>query len=229
MVFLPRSKCLLKVISVLSDSVWSHKWQPNKLRHPWDSPGKNTGVGCRFLLQCVKMKSESEVVQSCLTLSDPIDCSLPGFSTHRILQARVLEWGVIAFSERRLSIKELIFWTVVLQKTLESPLECKEIKPMNLQEISPEYSLEGLMLKLKLQCFGHLMRKADSLETSLVLGKMEAGGEGDDRGCDIWMASLTQRTVWASFKELVIDWETWHSAVRGVRKSQTQLSDWTHW
>ena len=66
---------------------------------------------------------------------------------------------------------------------------------MNLQEISPEYSLEGLMLKLKLQCFGHLMRKADSLETSPVLGKMEAGGEGDDRGCDIWMASLTQRTV----------------------------------
>ena len=64
-----------------------------------------------------------------------------------------------------------------------------------LKEISPEYSLEGLMLKLKLQWFGHLMRKADLLEKSLILGKMEAGGEGDDRRCDVWMASPTQRTV----------------------------------
>ena len=64
----------------------------------WDSPGKNTGVGCHFLLQCMKMKSESEVAQSCPTLSDPMDCSLPGSSVHGILQARVLEWGAIAFS-----------------------------------------------------------------------------------------------------------------------------------
>ena len=62
---------------------------------PWDSPGKNTGVGCHFLLQCMKMKSESEVAQSCPTLSDPMDCSLPGFSVHGIFQARVLEWGAI--------------------------------------------------------------------------------------------------------------------------------------
>ena len=65
---------------------------------PWDSPGKNTGVGCYFLLQCMKVKSESEVVQSCLTLSDPMDCSLPGSSVHVIFQATVLEWGAIAFS-----------------------------------------------------------------------------------------------------------------------------------
>ena len=65
----------------------------------WDSPGKNTGVGCHFLLQCMKVKSESEVAQSCLTLSYPIDCSLPGSSIHGISQARVLEWGAIAFSE----------------------------------------------------------------------------------------------------------------------------------
>ena len=68
--------------------------------HPWDSPGKNTGVGCHFLLQCRKVKSESEVAQSCLTLSDPMDCSLPGFSIHGIFQARVLEWGAIAFSDK---------------------------------------------------------------------------------------------------------------------------------
>ena len=60
--------------------------------HPWDSPGKNTGVGCHFLLQCIKVKSESEVAQSCLTLRDPMDCSLPGSSVHGIFQARVLEW-----------------------------------------------------------------------------------------------------------------------------------------
>ena len=65
---------------------------------PWDSPGKNTGVGCHFLLQCMKVKSESEVAQSCRTLSDPIDCSPPASSIHGIFQARVLEWGAIAFS-----------------------------------------------------------------------------------------------------------------------------------
>ena len=71
----------------------------HQLLRPWDSPGKNTGVGCHFLLQCMKVKSESEVAQSCPTLSDPMDCSLTGSSTHGIFQARVLEWGAIAFSE----------------------------------------------------------------------------------------------------------------------------------
>ena len=68
--------------------------------YPWDSPGKNTGVGCHFFLQCIKVKSESEVTQSCLTLRYPMDCSLPGSSAHGIFQARALEWGAIAFSER---------------------------------------------------------------------------------------------------------------------------------
>ena len=77
----------------MSDSVQPQ--QPIRLLCPWDSPGKNTGVGCRFLLQCMKVKSESEVAQSCLTLSDPMDCSLPGSSVHGIFQARVLEWGAI--------------------------------------------------------------------------------------------------------------------------------------
>ena len=84
------------VTSVMSDSVQPHRWQPTRLPRPWDSPGKNTGVGCHFLLQCMKVKSESEVVQSCPTLSNPIDCSLPGSSIHGIFQARVLEWGAIA-------------------------------------------------------------------------------------------------------------------------------------
>ena len=87
-----------KSLSVVSDSVRPHRQQPTRLPHPWDSPGKNTGVGCHFLLQCMKVKSESEVTQSCPTLNDPMDCSLPGSSIHGIFQARVLEWGAIAFS-----------------------------------------------------------------------------------------------------------------------------------
>ena len=82
----------------MSDSVRPHRRQPTRLRHPWDSPGKNTGVGYHFLLQCMKVKSESEVAQLCPTLSDPMDYSLPGSSVHGIFQARVLEWGAIAFS-----------------------------------------------------------------------------------------------------------------------------------
>ena len=82
----------------MSDSVRPHRRQPTRLLCPWDSPGKNTGVGCHFLLQCMKVESESEVAQSCLTPSDPMDCSLPGSSIHGIFRARVLEWGAIAFS-----------------------------------------------------------------------------------------------------------------------------------
>ena len=89
----------------MSDSVRPHRWQPTRLPRPWDSPGKNTGVGCHFLLQCVKVKSESEVAQSCPTLHDPIDGNPPGSSVHRLFQARVLEWVVTAFSNRaRLSL-----------------------------------------------------------------------------------------------------------------------------
>ena len=90
--------CCCEVASVVSDSVRPHRRQPTRLPRPWDSPGKNTGVGCHFLLQCMKVKSESEVAQSCPTLSDPMDCSLPGSSIRGIFQARVLEWGAIAFS-----------------------------------------------------------------------------------------------------------------------------------
>ena len=85
----------------MSDSVRPHRRKPTRLPSPWDSPGKNTGVGCHFLLQCMKVKSESEVTQLCPTLSDPMDCSLTGTSVHGIFQARVLEWGAIAFSGRR--------------------------------------------------------------------------------------------------------------------------------
>ena len=82
----------------MSDSVWPRRRQPTRLLRPWDSPDKNTGVGCHFLLQCMKVKNESEVAQSCPTLSDPTDSSPPGSSVPGILQARTLEWVAISFS-----------------------------------------------------------------------------------------------------------------------------------
>ena len=90
--------------------------QPTRLPHTWDSPGKNTGVGCHFLLQCMKGKSESEVTQLCPTLSDPMDCSPPGSSVHGIFQARVLQWGAIAFSKqmhKRGQSEKVLFWGCV--------------------------------------------------------------------------------------------------------------------
>ena len=107
----PASKPSLKELLLLLLSRFSrvrllqpHRRQPTRLPRPGDSPGKNTGVGCHFLLQCVKLKSESEAAQSCLALRDPVDCSPPGSSAHGIFQARVLEWVAIAFS----ALKELL-------------------------------------------------------------------------------------------------------------------------
>ena len=97
----------------MSDSVQPHRQQPTRLPRPWDSPGRNTGVGCHFLLQCMKVKNESEVAQSCPTLSDPMDYSLPGSSVHGIFQARVLEWGAIAFSIQNFRLLQILI-TVLL-------------------------------------------------------------------------------------------------------------------
>ena len=113
----------------------------------------------------MKVKSESEVAQSCLTPRDPMDCSPPGSSVHGIFQARVLEWaehqGIDAF--------ELWCW----RRLLRVPWTARRSNKFTLKEISPEYPLEGLMLKLKLQFFGHLMRRTGSLENTLMLGKIE--------------------------------------------------------
>ena len=87
------------VASIMSDSVRPNRQQPTRLPRPWDSPGKDTGVGCHFLLQCRKLKSESGVAQSCPTLHHPMDSSRPGSSVHGILQARTLEWAAISFSK----------------------------------------------------------------------------------------------------------------------------------
>ena len=113
----------------------------------------------------MKVKSEREVVQSCPTLHGPIDCSLPGSSVHGIFQARVLEWG----EHRGINAFKLWCW----RRVLRVPWTARRSNQSILKEISPEYSLEGLILKLKLQFFGYLMRRTDSLEKTLMLGKIE--------------------------------------------------------
>ena len=109
--------CCCSVTSVVSNSVQPQRWQPTRLPHPWDSPGKNTGVCCHFLLKSMKVKSESEVAQSCPTLSDPMDCSLPGSSVHGIFQVRVLEWGAIAFSNNPRILHNLCVYTHTYKHT----------------------------------------------------------------------------------------------------------------
>ena len=151
----------------MSDSVWSHRRQPTRLPHPWDSLGKNTGMGCHFLLQCMKVKSQSDVTQSCPTLSDPMDCSLPGPSnlvqfspvtqlcptlcnqtrqhikkqrhyfnkkgpysqSHGFTSSHVWMWE-LDYKESW-ALKNWCFWTAVLEKILESPLDSKEIQPVH--------------------------------------------------------------------------------------------------
>ena len=201
----------------MSDSVRPHRRQPTRLLCPWDSPGKNIGVGCHVLLQCMKLKSESEVVHLCPTLRDPMDCNLPGSSIRGIFQARVLEWVTIAFSITNLDsilksrditlptkvplVKAMVFpvvlyrcdsWTIkkaeyqrsdvfelwCWRRLLRVPWTARRPNQSILKEISPEYSPEGQMLKL--QYFGCLIRRTDSLEKTGKDWRWEEKGATED-------------------------------------------------
>ena len=115
----------------------THRWQPTRLRLPWDSPGKSTGVGCHLLLQCMKVKSESEVTQLYPTLCNPMDCSLPGSSAHRIFQTRVLEWLATAFSTDDKEVHKKMI-CIINHQGKANP---------NYSEVSSHTSLEWLSLK----------------------------------------------------------------------------------
>ena len=155
--------CCCQVTSVVSNSVRPHRRQPTRLPRPWDSSGKNTGVGCHFLLQCMKVKSESKVAQLYLTLSDPMDCSPPGTSVHGSFQARVLEWGAIAFSLQNYQcfINNYVFVLSHIQL-------CSWTFPGKNTGVGCHFLLQGIFLtqgwNLCLLCLLHW--QADSLSTA---------------------------------------------------------------
>ena len=143
---------------------------------------------------------------------------------HCFANKGISSWTIKKAESQSIDAFELWCW----RRLLRFPWMAQRSIQSMLKEISPEYSLEGLMLKLKLQYFGHLMQRTDSLEKTWMLGKMKVGGEGDGRGWDGWMASPTQWTWGLSkLRGLVMDREVWPAAVHGVTKIQTQLSKWT--
>ena len=140
----------------------------------------------------------------------------------------VVMYGYESWTKESWAVKNWCFWIVVLEKTLEIPLDCKEIQSVHPKEISREYSLEGLMLKLKLQYFCYLMWRTYSFEKILMLGQIEGGRKRGQQRMR-WLDCITDSTdiSLCKFQELVLDREAWHAEGHRVTKSQTWLSIWT--
>ena len=159
--------CVALVASVVSDSVRPQRRQPTRVPRPWDSPGKNTGVGCHFLLQCMKVKSESDLAQSCLTLCDPIDGSPPSSSVPGILQARILEWVAISFSNKCMYAKSLQSCPALCDPMDGSPPSSpvhRILQARILQWVAISFSRKTVMLTIP-SCFHSLAQDAtDTVE-----------------------------------------------------------------
>ena len=150
----------------MSDSLQPHGLYPTRLLCPWDSPGKNTGVGCHLLLQCMKVTNLGSILES-RDITLPTKVCIVKAMVYPVVMYGCESWTIKKAECQRIDAFELWCW----RRLLRVPWAARRSNQSILKEINPEYSLEGLMLKL--QYFGHLMRRADSLKKTLMLGKIE--------------------------------------------------------